>query len=208
MVRFNESNQKEIVLEINELFQNLSPGKYVLKVHINIISDDTIKKNFHLCLNLQSSETHKIILSKEILKFLSSEDNWLKLATGGIVSSSLRWFRQKLKSSCCRSSADGYQIEADQTKKGWFFITLPCFKVVSSKADNGSTNMTENEVNKVNIELYSSGRSVLLSNLQNLLYDEGVNVDLVVLEKQETGDILDNYNFRPKLNTQKKTVKI
>jgi hypothetical protein len=134
VVRINESNQREIVLEIIELFQNLSHGKYILKVHINILNGDEIEKPFYLCLNLKSSEIYKIGLSKEILKFLSSEDNWLKLATEGILSSGLKWLSQKLRSPCCRSSS--YQIEADQTKKGWFFITLPSFKVVPSKTDN------------------------------------------------------------------------
>ncbi len=164
--------QIEEIIEIDKLFKNLPSAKYIPKIHINVPKKDDIKNPYQLYVHVGSEEKSRIVISEEVLKSLSSEAYWLKLATEGIVSSSLKWCSRTLKTTCYKSSTANYKIEADQTKKGWFFITLPSVEI---------------DFENSNEEVGKADQSVLIANLQNQLNDKGVKVDQVVLEKMDTG---------------------
>jgi len=163
----------------------LPSGKYIPKIHINVPKVNDIKNPYQLYVHVGSEEKSRINISEEVLKLLSCEDYWLKLATEGMVSLALKWCSQTLKTSCCRSSTVNYQIEADQTKKGWFFITLPSVEI-DFENSNGEDGKTD--------------QPIIIAYLQNKLNDKGVNVDQVVLEQMETGIQL-NTLFRIKINS-------
>ncbi len=177
-------NQIEIVLDFNEdlkvEFQNLTPGKYKPKLHLNVPDGNAVKKPLEILVHLTDNSAipresyYRIEISEEILKFLSSEKNWLELSTEGLASISLRWCRQKLKKMTlttlnCNSSTVDYHIEADQTRKGWYFIILPSFEIAPKEV--GKTDNT-----------------VLIANPKNQLNEKIVIVDQVVLEQLEKGN--------------------